>query len=64
LPEPGADPYDSASELVVDSLPAGVLALSTNEGLGSPGATMRYKVYVVLNTSNERGSNAVAVSRP
>jgi hypothetical protein len=32
--------------------------------IGSPGATMRYKVYVVLNTSNERGLNAVAVSRP
>lgn len=60
----GADPYDTASELVVDSLPAGTLSLSTSEGLGSPGATMRYKVYVVLTTSNESGSNAVAVTRP
>ena len=60
----GADPYDTASELVVETLPPGTLSLATNEGLGSPGATMRYKVYVVLSTGNERGSNAVAVTRP
>jgi hypothetical protein len=60
----GADPYDTETELVVDTLPPGTLTLSTNEGLGSPGATMRYKVYVILNTSNESGSNAVAVTRP
>ncbi len=48
----------------MDSLPPGTLALSTDEGLTTPGATMRYKVYVVLDTSNEKGSNAVAVTHP
>ncbi len=31
---------------------------------GCPGSTMRYKVYVVLSTGNEKGSNAVAVTHP
>lgn len=44
-------------------LAAGTLTHARNEGLGTPGATMRYKVYVVLTTGNERGSHAVAVTR-
>ncbi len=31
---------------------------------GSTGSTMRYKVYVVLSTGNEKGSNAVADTHP
>jgi hypothetical protein len=31
---------------------------------GTPGATMGFRVYVVLTTSNEKGSNAVEVERP
>ena len=58
----GADPYDTASELVVDTLPPGTLTLSTNEGLSSDGATMGFKVYVVLTTSNEKGSNTVTIT--
>ncbi len=60
----GADPYDTQSELVVDTLPPGTLVLATDEGLGTPGATMRYKVYVELSTGNERGSNTVTINRP
>jgi hypothetical protein len=29
-----------------------------------PGSSMGFKVYVVLNTGNEAGSNAVTVARP
>ena len=32
--------------------------------LRKPGATASYKVYVVLDTDNEKGSDAVAVTRP
>jgi hypothetical protein len=60
----GADPYDTASELVVETLAPGTLSLATDEGLGTPGATMRYKVYVQLSTGNEAGSNAVEITRP
>lgn len=60
----GADPYDTDSELVVDTLPPGTLVLATDEGLGTPGSTMRYKVYVVLTTGNEKGSNTVTIDRP
>ena len=29
----------------------------------APGATARFKVYVVLTTANEKGSNTVSVTR-
>lgn len=58
----GADPYDSTTELVVATLPPGTLAHSTADGLGNEGDTMRFKVYVVLTTANEKGSNAVTVT--
>ena len=38
--------------------------LLTDQFLGAPGQTASFKVYVVLTTENEAGSNAVAVSRP
>lgn len=60
----GADPYDTDSELVVDTLPPGTLSLATDEGLGTPGSTMRFKVYVVLTTGNEKGSNTMTINRP
>ena len=59
----GATPYDTSTELVVATvLPPG-LTHSTLEGLPTNGATMGYKVYVVLTTGNEKGSNAVSVTR-
>lgn len=57
----GATPYDTSTELVVQTLPPGTLAHSTNAGLALAGSTMGFKVYVVLTTGNERGSNAVTV---
>ncbi len=60
----GATPYDTTTEQVVDTLPPGTLALSTNEGLGSPGPSMGFKVYVELTTGNEKGSNTVTINRP
>jgi len=37
---------------------------STDEGLTSPGQTISVKVFVVLTTGNERGSNTVTITRP
>lgn len=59
-----APPYNGNLEQVVETLPPGTLMLSTNEGLTVPGSEMAYKVYVVLNTGNESGSNAVEIDRP
>ncbi|MBC8064508.1 MAG: hypothetical protein H7Y17_06745 [Chlorobia bacterium] len=60
----GATPYDASTETAVESVLPGTLAISTDDGLSAPGSTMGFKVYVVLSTGNERGSNAVSVSRP
>lgn len=59
----GEDPYDTTEETFVESFLPGVLSFSTEEGLPAAGDSMGYKVYVVLNTGNERGSNAVTVER-
>ncbi|MGI8924081.1 MAG: hypothetical protein ACR2HJ_08610 [Fimbriimonadales bacterium] len=39
----GETPYNGNTEIVVESLPPGTLALSTNEGLGVPGSTMGFR---------------------
>lgn len=58
----GSDPYNTNTELAVQTLPPGTLVLSTDAGLTTPGATMRFKVYVKLTTGNEKGSNAVEIT--
>ncbi len=60
----GATPYNNNTEQFVASLPPGTLTLSTNAGLTLPGSTMGFKVYVKLDTGNEKGSNAVTIDRP
>ncbi len=59
-----SSPYNSNTEIMVASVSAATLTHSTDDGLTSPGTDMRFKVYVVLNTDNEAGSNAVEVARP
>lgn len=56
--------YRAADEFHVATIPAGETTVSTNVGLGAPGATALYRAYVVLSTLNERGSNTVSVTRP
>ncbi len=61
---PGAR-YDSDDESVVATVgPDEPREMWTGTGLGRPGAQASYKVYVLLTTGNERGSDAVVVSRP
>jgi hypothetical protein len=56
--------YRAADESVVAEVAPGTLTYSTLEGLGVSGTRALFRVYVVLNTLNERRSNTVAVTRP
>ncbi len=60
----GSAPYNTNTEQVVATFPAGTLSFSTDAGLVTPGSTMGFKVYVVLTTGNQKGSNAVSVTHP
>src|SRR5262249_46891531 len=56
--------YHADDGSVVVEVPAGTTSYSTIEGLVAPGATAQFRVFVVLTTANENGSNAVSVTRP
>ena len=43
---------------------ASPLEFLTAAGLGATGASARFRIYVVLTTGNERGSETVTVTRP
>ncbi|HMS56742.1 MAG TPA: hypothetical protein PKA27_15215 [Fimbriimonadaceae bacterium] len=61
----GGTKYNAAAEAVVDTHLAGDLTpFETNSGLVASGSKVFFKVYVVVDTGNERGSNAVSVTRP
>lgn len=61
---PGEE-YEAEDEVVLGSiLPGQPRELLTGFALGTPGVTVGYKVYVVLKTGNERGSEGVFVTRP
>lgn len=56
--------YRAADETVLTSIPAQTLTIATTAGLSAPHSSAVFKVYVVLTTGNEKGSNAVTVTRP
>ena len=56
--------YSAAEESVVAEIPAGTPTLSSLEGLAAPGGATDFKVYVVVTTGNEKGSNVVRITRP
>jgi hypothetical protein len=59
------EPYVAADETVLASVaPADAREFLTDFALSVPGVTAGFKVYVVLHTGNERGSEAVYVTRP
>jgi hypothetical protein len=60
----GPEYVNEEEETIATILPAGPLALLTLAGLSVPGASASYKVYVVLDSDNEKGSGAVVVTRP
>lgn len=60
---PGAT-YDTANDVSIFSVGAGTLEHRTQDGLLNPGDTASFKVYVVLRTGNEAGSNTVTITHP
>lgn len=57
--------YNTDDETVLATIDAGVpRELRTDFALSAPGLTAGFKVYVVLKTGNEKGSDAVYVKRP
>lgn len=62
---PGPD-YNSDDETVVGNIPAGPgpFTFFTAAALSSPGNVVSIKVYTINDTGNEKGSNAVPVTRP
>lgn len=61
---PGEE-YSTEDESVVATVaPGAAREVLTLQGLGTPGARSLFRVYVVLSTDNERGSETVAVTRP
>lgn len=60
---PGAT-YSTADEQAIGTVLAGeTREFLTDTALGSPGTTAAFRVYVVLTTGNEKGSNTVKVER-
>jgi hypothetical protein len=59
------DEYDAEDEVVLATVPkGGARTFSTDFALGTPGLSAAFKVYVVLDSGRERGSEAVVVARP
>lgn len=57
--------YDPETESVLGAVDkAAPREFLTAAGLATPGATARFRVYVILETGNERGSETVTVTRP
>lgn len=56
--------YNAATATVIANLPQTANFLQTTSGLANPSDTASYKVFVVLTTANEAGSNTVSVTRP
>ena len=56
--------YDSANEVVLANLaPAAPREYFTTQGLLANGDESNFKIYVLTNTGNERGSNTVKITR-
>ncbi len=59
------DRFDEKTESVLQSFPVDALReFETTVGLAEPGSQVSYKLYVVLETGNERGSATVTIQRP
>jgi len=57
--------YSTENESVIGNLtPAELREFLTDSGLTTAGSTASFKVYVILTTGNEKGSNTVVITRP
>lgn len=55
--------YDAATASVAGQVLAGTEEFRTTQELLTPGDTATFKVYVILTTGNEAGSNTVSITR-
>jgi hypothetical protein len=60
---PGAT-YDAATASTAGQVLAGTEEFRTTQELLNPGDVATFKVYVILTTGNEAGSNAATITRP
>lgn len=62
---PGAT-YDPATATVIDTLTVGMtpLEFQTTEHLANPGDAASFKVFLILTTGEDTGSNTVTITRP
>jgi len=61
---PGAN-YSTETETVVGNVsPTAPREFLTDAGLSAPGNVASFKVYVLLTTGNEKGSNTLTITRP
>ena len=57
--------YSTDNETVIGNLtPAELREFLTDSGLTTAGSTASFKVFVILTTGNEKGSNTVTITRP
>lgn len=56
--------YDSGTATAAGQILAGTEEFRTTQELMNPGDTATFKVFVVLTTGNQAGSNAVTITRP
>lgn len=57
--------YDAEDETVIANIPAGApREFRTAYSLSNPGMAASFRVYVLLETGNEAGSDTVTVTRP
>lgn len=61
---PGTAYHPDEEDTIGRVEPGGALEFLTTHGLEGPGAAAFYRVYEVLRTGNEKGSNDVRVERP
>lgn len=60
---PGAS-YEASSATVIGNFPPGTSTTETVAGLSAPGDVASFKIFVILSTGNEAGSNTVTITRP
>lgn len=58
------DKYRTEEEQVIASNDVGVLEFTSDQGLVASGSQAFYKVYVITQTGNEKGSKSAKVVRP
>lgn len=60
---PGSS-YNAATATVIGNIPVGTTSFATTEGLNTPADVASFKLYVLLTSGSEAGSNTLTITRP